>query len=145
MELRSTETEHGSMENAEQLRKRLDDMVRRTKENFHTDTSMEMRRMSKRRAGKQRQVDPESPMLMPTKIVEEEKDFAVDNNVLKSEMSKCDIHCRDVLEGLVSNPTPHHGSLSEFMKTLLLLPLDFYECGHIVTNKWKQQNLLSHN
>jgi len=80
MELRSTETEHGSMENAEQIRKKLDDMVRRTKGNFHTETSMEIKRMSKRRAGKQRQVDPESPMLMPTKIVEDEKDFAVDND-----------------------------------------------------------------
>jgi len=85
IELRSTETEHGSMENTEQLRKKLDDMVHRTKENFHTETSMEIRRMSKRRAGKQRQVDPESPMLIPTEIVEEGKDFAVDNDVLKSE------------------------------------------------------------
>jgi len=85
IELRSTETEHGSMENAEQIRKKLDDTVRRTQENFHTDTSMEIRRMSKCCAGKQRQVDPESPMLMPTEIVEEGKDFAVDNDALKSE------------------------------------------------------------
>ena len=83
--LRSTETEHSSMENAEQLRKKLDDMVHRTKKDFHTETRMEIRRMLKRRAGKQRQVDPESPMLIPTRIVEEGKDFAVDNDVLKSE------------------------------------------------------------
>jgi len=84
MELRSTETEQSSMENAEQLRKKLDNTVHRTKKDFHTEERMEIRRMLKRRAGKQRQVDPESPMLISTEIVEERKDFAVDNDVLKS-------------------------------------------------------------
>jgi len=83
-ELRSMETEHSSMENAEQLRKKLNDTVHCTRGDFHTETRMKIRRMMECHTGKQRQTDPESLMPIPTKIVEEGKDFAVDNDVLKS-------------------------------------------------------------
>ena len=77
------DTEHSSMENTKPLRKKLDDMVRHTRKDFHTEEHMEIRRLSERRTGKQRQPVPGSPMhTQTTKVVKE--DFSVDNDVLKS-------------------------------------------------------------
>ena len=84
-EFSSMDTEHRSMANTKQLRKKLDDMVCCTRRDFHTEECMEIRRMSERCAGKQRQPNPESPMpTLPTPIVEE-RSISVDNDVLKSD------------------------------------------------------------
>ncbi|KIM72296.1 hypothetical protein PILCRDRAFT_16270 [Piloderma croceum F 1598] len=70
-----------------ELTRRLDDVLRRTIGSSQGNNEldyMETRRISERRAGKQRQPDPISPIHTRLNTIVEEEDFAVDNDVLKS-------------------------------------------------------------
>ncbi|KIM75175.1 hypothetical protein PILCRDRAFT_13859 [Piloderma croceum F 1598] len=69
------------------LTRRLDDALRRTIGSSQGNDELhcvETRRISERRAGKQRQPDPISPIHTRLNTIVEEEDFAVDNDVLKS-------------------------------------------------------------